>query len=85
MGFTHERRTAGLVEIHFRDVFFAVVRWQRIRRSGSSTALGLTGPERRLAVPVISKSLRSVCCADTPSALPLRSFKTCISPTVSRF
>lgn len=72
---THGRRTVGLVEVHFRDVFSAIVRWQRIRRS---MPYSMTGSERRLAVPVMSKGLPSVCCADTPSALPLRGFETCV-------
>ena len=78
VGSTHGRRTAGLVEIHIRDIFSAAVRWQRIRRSESRLLFGMSGPERRLAVPVTSKRLRFVCCADTPSALPLRSIETCV-------
>lgn len=50
-----QRRTAGLVKAHIHDVFSAAVRWQRIRRSESRPPCGMTGSERRLAAPVISR------------------------------
>ncbi|OSS52434.1 hypothetical protein B5807_02078 [Epicoccum nigrum] len=65
--------------------FLPAVRWQRIRRSESRLAVDLIGPERRLpALPAPRVAPRDfkkpslVCCADTPSGLPLRVLEACI-------